>query len=483
MTAQRPVRVRFAPSPTGHLHVGSVRSAMFNWLFAKHNNGTYLLRIEDTDRERSKQEYFDSILHSFNWLNMVPDEPLVIQSERIKEHLKAAEWLRKNNLAYPCFCEAEDADKKIAELEQGIGAKYAGTCRDALYSEEDLKKPHAIRFKIPTHLDTVSFDDIIRGKITTARDQLDDFVIVRRDGSPTYNFVVVIDDIFMNISHIIRGEDHISNTPKQLLLYHAFKKEPPLFAHVPMILGPAGNRLSKRDAAVSVEEYRALGYLPEALFNYLVRLGWSHGDQELFTKEELISYFTLEKIGKKGSIFDLKKLQWVNSSYLRQKGAFETLQAIEAMSTETANHLKTVWSMPSLLALLSLYKDRATVLSTLATDILNLAQSPTTFDCNLLSKWYKPYTLSLIERFLKELEITTEWDLLKFQEISKIIIESENAKIIELAQPLRLAITGSIQSPGIFEIIEALGKEKTIERIKALYESLKNFHVRKNDVS
>lgn len=468
MSTIRPIRVRFAPSPTGYLHVGGVRSAIFNWLFARNTKGTYLLRIEDTDHERSKQEYFDAIIDSFTWLNLLPDEPVVIQSKRINDHIKAAQSLLSQNLVYPCFCEAENAEKKIDELEHGIGSKYSGSCRDKNYTEDDLQRPHALRFKVPLDCNSISFNDLIRGIITTAREQLDDFVIVRRDGSPTYNFVVVIDDIFMNISHIIRGEEHISNTPKQILLYNALKKEPPLFAHLPMILGPEGNKLSKRDGAVSIEEYRSLGYLPDALINYLVRLGWSHGDQELFTREEMISYFSLEKIGKKGSIFDSKKLQWINGVYIRQKSVNEIVQAIEAMSSDATITLRKLWSKEAIIVLVALYKDRSTTLGSLAEELVNLAHDPTTLDCSLLKKWIKPYTVSLVNDFYQSIKHLTSWSRTHLAEHAHKTIEKYNAKIIELAQPLRLALTGSVQSPGIFEIIEAVGKERSLKRINLL---------------
>src|SRR5579872_4717355 len=243
------IRVRFAPSPTGHLHIGGIRTALFNWLFARHTGGKYLLRIEDTDIVRSKQEYLDSQLASLRWLGLEPDEPIVYQLARSHEHIAAAKKLMEQGKAYPCFCPPKDAEQVVHDLDLGIGSKYDGTCRDKTYTIEDLKKPHAIRFKLSHDIDTVEFEDVILGTIKTPADQMDDFIIIRRDGTPIYNFCVVVDDIFMRITHVIRGQDHVSNTPKQVLYYHALGANVPLFAHIPLILGPAGNKLSKRDAS------------------------------------------------------------------------------------------------------------------------------------------------------------------------------------------------------------------------------------------
>ena len=276
------IRVRFAPSPTGHLHVGSVRVAMFNWLFARHNGGKYLMRVEDTDVARSTKEFLDSQLSSLKWLDLLPDEQIVYQMSRIEEHKKVVENLLQKKLAYPCFCKQVDLQtKRDVAMQLGKKSGYDRTCRNKEYTQEDLKKPHAIRFAIPDDVKFIEFKDLIRGKVRVETEQLDDFVIMRsacpeeqhaasRRGVPTYNFVVVIDDIFQKVSHVIRGEDHISNTPKQILIYNALNATPPVFAHLPLILGPAGNRLSKRDAAVSVQDYRQQGFLNDALFNYLV---------------------------------------------------------------------------------------------------------------------------------------------------------------------------------------------------------------------
>lgn len=327
---QQHVRVRFAPSPTGNLHIGGLRTTIFNWLFARHNNGKFLIRIEDTDPERSKPEYTESILETFAWMDITSDEPIVIQSERLPEHRRVAEQLIAQAKAYRCFCSQEEV---IERHKQKVGAddlfiKYDGKCKNKKVIEGDLLRPHVIRFALPYKKGAITWLDLIRGEVTFDADQLDDFIIVRSDGMPMYNFVVVIDDAFMKISHVIRGEEHISNTPKQILLYQACGYALPQFAHLSMILGPSGEKLSKRDGAVSVLEYKKMGYLPDALFNYLVRLGWAHGDQEVFTRDELIKFFTLEAVNKKGAIFDPQKLDWMNGVYIRALSDHELLMRI-----------------------------------------------------------------------------------------------------------------------------------------------------------
>ena len=312
------VRVRFAPSPTGHLHIGGLRTALFNWLFAKHCGGTFLLRIEDTDLERSKDEYTQAIYQAFAWVGITSDEQPLIQSQRFSIYKEVAEDLISQEKAYRCACTPEQVEARARQA--GVTGEYHGGydgyCR---FKEIEETEKTAIRFVIPESTQTFSWHDAIRGVISFDRSQLDDFVIVRSDGTPTYNFCVVIDDHASAITHVIRGEDHISNTPKQIALYQELGYEVPVFAHIPMILGSDGNKLSKRDGAVDVVAYRGIGYLSDALVNYIVRLGWAYGDQEIFTQEELIKYFTLEAVGKKPSVFDFTKLEWLNSLYMRAR--------------------------------------------------------------------------------------------------------------------------------------------------------------------
>ncbi len=457
------VRVRFAPSPTGHLHIGNLRAAIFNWLFAKHKGGKFLLRIEDTDVVRSKKEYVDSILKSLEWLRLISDEEPLFQMSRSEEHKKAVNVLLEKGLAYPCFCEPKSMD--------AVGKKYSGFCRDKEYTEEDLKKPYAIRFKLPRG-DKITFKDVIRGMVTVGYDQLDDFVIVRRGGIPTYNFVVVLDDIYMRITHVIRGDDHISNTPKQILLYDALGGKIPVFAHLPLILGQSGAPLSKRDATTSVNEYKSEGYLPDALFNYLVRLGWAHGNQEIFSREELINLFTLEKVGKKGAVFDIKKLRWLNGVYIRELTLESFLTELKDSGSDLEKKLHAVWQ-EKLAIVFKLYQERAETLNGLANDILELNQDPDDLNLDLIKKWHSKNTYMLVRDFIEQLEVLEHIHHDELLVEAKKACEAYGSKLVELAQAIRLALCGKVQSPGVFDVIVVLGKEKTIERLKKLLEKLR----------
>lgn len=474
MIGDKKIRVRFAPSPTGHLHIGSVRVAIFNWLYARHNNGTYLMRIEDTDTQRSTKEFLDSQLDSLKWLNILPDEPIVYQMSRVQEHKKVVDTLLESGDAYPCFCDPEELGKKRQEREAlGRAYKYEGTCRNKKYTQQDLEKPHAIRFKIPQNAEALKFEDMIRGAVTVDSEQLDDFIILRRDGAPTYNFVVVVDDIFMKITHVIRGEDHIPNTHKQILIYKALNADIPKFAHLPLILGPAGNKLSKRDASVSIQEYKAQGFLADTIFNYLVRLGWSHGDQELFTRDEMIKYFDFDHVGKKGAIFDIKKLEWMNGVYLRQASFENICEYIKDLDKNYLKELEALWSQDQLKLLFEQYKQRAIKLLDIILDIISFAHDPKDLDLNLIEKWRTEKTVDLLESFLLELKNTNDLSHDNLLTLATKTVESFNLKLVNLAQVLRLSLTGKIFSPGVFELINILGKDLSINRIGFLIKRLK----------
>jgi glutamyl-tRNA synthetase len=478
--ANKDLRVRFAPSPTGHLHVGNARVAIFNWLYARHNNGTYLLRVEDTDVVRSTKEYLESQLSSLEWLGLMPDEPIHYQMSRVEEHKKVLDDLLKSGHAYPCFCDPGELEKKRAEkVQSGQTYKYDGTCRNLKYTQEDFKKPHAIRFKVTQDIKSVTFDDMVRGNVTVDIDQLDDFIVMRRDGTPTYNFVVVLDDIYMKITHVIRGEDHISNTHKQILIYKALGQSVPNFAHLPMILGPQGNKLSKRDVATSVKEYVQQGFLSDALFNYLVRLGWSHKDQEIFTKDEMIEFFGFDHVGKKGAIFDIKKLEWLNGVYLRQESFDNLLVAIKNLGNDYYQQLNDLWNIEQLKALFELYKQRATKLLDMVLDIISLAQDPKDLNLELIEKWKTPKTVELLKLFLNEFsnqgwENIENSDHAKLLDLAKKLCEKLEVKLVSLAQPLRLALTGKVTSPGVFDLIALLDKNVTLKRVHFLINSLEN---------
>lgn len=463
------VRVRFAPSPTGHLHIGGVRTAFFNWLFARHTGGKYLLRIEDTDLQRSTKEFLAAQLAAFEWLQLLPDEQIVYQMARIEEHRSAVQKLMAMGKAYPCFCAPRDSDEVVQGLDQGIGSKYPGTCRDKQYTAEDLMRSHAVRLRLPDQPIAIGFNDVIRGSVSIKSDQLDDFVLMRRDSIPTYNFGVVIDDEAMRITHVIRGEEHLSNTFKQLLIYEALGFTPPIFAHLPLILGKAGNKLSKRDAAVSIEYYREEGFLPEAMLNYLARLGWAHGDQEIFTREELVQFFTLEAVGKKGAIFDMEKLRWVNGVHLRQLSSMQLLTAIAQMGAEWKDTLTELWSADKLNKLFHLYGQRSTTLKELAQGIVGLAHDPGQLDMSLIDKWKTEKTKDLVSKYAAWLGsqegVINHEQLLAYAEA---LCKQEGEKLVSLAQALRLGILGCVQSPGVFELIEILGVFVTHKRLMTL---------------
>lgn len=466
------IRVRFAPSPTGHLHIGGVRSAIFNWLFARHNGGSFLLRVEDTDVARSSEAYVASQLASLRWMGLVPDEPIVYQLSRQAQHLAAAQKLMAEGKAYPCFCAPRAADDVVQDLEQGVGGKYAGTCRNKTFTEQELQLPHAVRFKVPDNITEVIFDDMVLGPVRVAAEQLDDYVIMRRDGTPIYNFCVVVDDIAMRITHIIRGQDHVSNTPKQVLLYRAMGSDEPKFAHIPLILGPSGAKLSKRDAAVSVEEYRAQGYLADALYNYLVRLGWSCGDREVFTHAELVQLFSLDQVGKKGGIFDTKKLQWLNGIYLREATPEHLLSSMDAMEPGLSIELEQLWPRETLHALIREYQQRALLLRDIADALKKLAPDPQHYDVTLIAKWRSEQTLPALRAFMQQAGDSAVFDHAALLACANGLCESMGLKLVALAQPLRLALTGGIMSPGVFELMALLGKQRSLKRIEALCHAL-----------
>lgn len=468
--SQQQVRVRFAPSPTGHLHIGGLRTAIFNWLFAHHNNGVYLLRIEDTDIERSKKEYTDSILDSFAWMGIQADEPIVIQSERAAAHHAAVQQLIAEGKAYYCSCSQEEVierhKKKMGSDDLFI--KYDGACRGKKSNPADQKVPHAIRFALPFAKGPITFNDIIHGEITIDADQLDDFVIFRSDGTPMYNFVVVVDDAFMGITHVIRGEDHISNTPKQILLYQALGYEVPMFGHLPMILGPSGDRLSKRDGATSVLEYRRAGYLPDALLNYLVRLGWAHGDQEIFSREELIKLFSLEAVNKKASIFDFQKLAWLNGVYVRQ---LEDKDLFEKMVTDVDHEIRqqlAPWSDQQIIAAITLYKERIKTIAELVTELRVLHSSKVAYAPEDYAHFILPQTADHLRQVIQILEAQQLFTVDIVTECIKNLTKQLGIKLVSIAQPIRIALVGKSASPGIFDLLTFLGKEESIARMRSL---------------
>lgn len=438
------VRVRFAPSPTGHLHIGGLRTALFNWLYARHMGGKFLLRIEDTDVQRSEKQYTQAIFDALAWTALNTDEPPVIQSERKAIHQELITSMLNAGTAYKCYC-----PEKISEHDNFT--LYDRTCR--LTTESASNQPFVVRFKVPDNC-TISFNDQIHGPITFDSTVIDDFVIMRADGNPMYNFVVVADDAAMGITHVIRGDDHISNTPKQILLYQALNYTVPIFAHLPLILGTNGTPLSKRDAATSVLDYKTKGFLPQALCNYLIRLGWAHKDQEIFTRQELIDLFTLEAIGKKGAIFDYTKLLWINSVYIKNS----SVEELSALLLHDLKHLTPDFVKSAI----TLYKERVQTLEELKEQISLLATGPQLYpqDYNLE---HQPATL--LAHLVDILTNITQWDPQTLNVAIKDFCKQAHVSLAILGQPLRVALVGSVQAPGIFELLATIGKEKSITRI------------------
>ncbi len=468
-TEKQTVRVRFAPSPTGYLHIGSFRTALFNWLFARHNKGTFLVRIEDTDIERSKQEYTDAIADALAWINIKADEPIVMQSDRFAEHAKLIQKLLDKGLAYKDFY-TQDEFIELHKAKTGTAefAKAFRVCRDQL---QDQEKPYVVRFKLPLERKEICFDDAIRGRVCFDIEQLDDFVLARPDGRPMYNFVVVADDMHQGITHVIRGEDHISNTPKQILLYEALESKPPIFAHLPLILGKSGNRLSKRDAATSVMDYKEQGYLPDALLNYLVRLGWSHGDQEKFSRDELIELFGFKNVGKKGAIFDSEKLDWLNGVYMREaenKLLLEMIREIKPNFDQTLNK-----SDQELLSFIELYKERAKTAAELAQVIIDVHVAPTDYDDAACNKWVQASTTEDLSAIIALLENVTTFDLDSVKSEIVGYAKGEGKKLGTIAQPIRIALVGGSSSPSVFELLTLLGKQESLARLKRFVSFLK----------
>lgn len=455
------VRVRFAPSPTGHLHIGGARTALFNYLFARHHGGVFILRVEDTDQERSTQEYLESIMKGMEWLGMEWDEGPYHQMARLEIYREHVEKLVKEGKAYRCYCTAEELEEKRRTLlKAGKKPKYDGTCREKIKKEN---KPFCIRFKAP-ETGALTFQDICRGTITIQREELDDLIIARSDGTPTYNFTVVVDDVTMKITHVIRGDDHLNNTPRQIQLYEALGYPLPQFAHLPMIHGPDKKKLSKRHGAVSVVEYQELGFLPEAMMNYLARLGWSSGNQEIFTKEELIEKFDLSNIGKAPSIFDIEKCTWVNSEHLKKLSDAELLE-------KTKPYLQSlgfsITDKEYALRALRSEREKGKTLKELAEVSAFYFREEVVWDETAVMKWLNETGKKNLSALNEKLKKVTEWNEEKLKQAFEETMQDLGIqKMVELAQPCRIALTGTTASPGIFEVLAILGKERVLKRFE-----------------
>jgi len=459
------VRVRFAPSPTGHLHIGGARTALFNWLFARQNGGTFVLRIEDTDRTRSTEEYIQSILEGMEWLKLDWDEGPYRQTDRFDIYRTYTERLLREGKAYRCYCLPEELERRrqVARA-QGRQPKYDGRCKS-------LRKPlpdrtPVVRFNMPQEGETV-VHDLIRGSIVFDTAQLDDFIIMRSDGTPTYNFTVVVDDVDMKITHVIRGDDHLNNTPKQMHIYRALGYEVPAFAHLPMILGPDKARLSKRHGATSVIAYKEQGYLHDALVNYLVRLGWSYGDQEVFTRDELIRYFAFEHVGKAAAVFNPDKLLWLNGQYIMHTSP-ERLAELVTPFLISENIIEEGQSIDKgwLSRAIGTLQERSKTLAELAVSLRFYITDAIEYNQKAKEKFLNEKSLPYLIEVFESLRGLDHFVAPEIEKVVKSIVEKQNMKLGNIAQPVRVAITGKTESPGIFEVLEIVGKEKTLTRLE-----------------
>ncbi len=454
------VKTRFAPSPTGYLHVGGARTALYSWLFAKANQGEFVLRIEDTDLERSTQAAIDAIMDGMNWLNLEWDEGPYYQTKRFDRYKTLIQQLLDEGKAYKCFCTPEELDEmREAQMQAGEAARYNGLWRDR--TDHPTDKPYVIRFKNPLE-GSVIFDDKIRGKIEIANKELDDLIIQRSDGSPTYNFCVVVDDWDMGITHVIRGEDHINNTPRQINILNALGAPVPTYAHVSMILGDDGKKLSKRHGAVGVMQYRDDGYLPEALLNYLVRLGWSHGDQEVFSVAEMQNLFKLEDINKAASAFNTEKLIWLNQHYLKSL-------PVERIKEELEWHLKNqnldTSAGPDLDLVIKAQADRVKTLKELVEISRYFFEDFSDFDANAAKKHLRPVAKTPLQTVKAKLSALNEWQAEAIQSAINDTATELEVGMGKVGMPLRVAVTGAGNSPSLDITLSLIGREKTLERI------------------
>lgn len=460
-------RVRFAPSPTGQLHLGGARTALFNWLYARKHNGQFLLRIEDTDKIRSKQEYTDQICDSLKWLGLNWDEEIIYQSQRLQLYNSTVNQLLEGNRAYRCFCSKEKIATDRAEAETKGGAYfYPGTCRNLsnkeIQSNLDKGLDYSIRIRIPNG-ETV-FNDIIYGLIKINNNELDDFIIARTDGTPVYNLVVVVDDNEMGITHVIRGEDHISNTHKQIIIYNELNIPIPTFAHLPMILGPDKKRLSKRHGATGVQEYHQQGFLPEALNNYLALLGWNPGtEQEIFILDELINEFSISRVQKKSAVFDEKKLQWVSGQHFQSNSAINILENVKLLVPSWNKEI----DEQQLISVVKIMKDRIKSLNDLVSKTDYFFNDPTEYDKKAARKQWKDYSVNaLMENFVKILSNIDDWNHHNIEQSLRHTAEKEGISAGKIIHPTRLALSGISSGPSLFELMELLGKQACIRRIQ-----------------
>ena len=460
------VVTRFAPSPTGYLHIGGLRTALFSWLWARKNNGKFLLRIEDTDLSRNSEEALDAIIEAFSWVGLNYDDGVVYQSQRFDIYNEYIEQLLKEGKAYKCYMTKEELDAlREEQMKRGERPRYDGRYRDFTGTPPEGVNP-VIRIKAPQEGEIV-FEDGIKGEIRISADEVDDFIIARSDGTPTYNFVVAIDDALMGLTDVIRGDDHLYNTPKQLVVYKALGFTPPKFYHVPMINNEQGKKLSKRDGALDVMEYKRMGFLPEALLNFLVRLGWSRGDQEIFSIDEMLEYFDPKNINRSASSYNLDKLLWLNGHYINNTTNERLALLLKDFGIDISEHDK-------LEILLDATKIRSKTLVELKEQIELILNRPTEYDEKAVKKAFKGSAKEIITEFAQLLK---SWDKplhlpIDYHSVMEKFVKDKEIGFGKLGQPLRVALLGKMTGPGMDEVMAILGVEETVERINKAVEAI-----------
>lgn len=459
---------RFAPSPTGYLHIGGLRTALYSYLWAKKTNGEFKLRIEDTDQARNSEDAVKAILEAFEWVGMPSDCEIEYQSKRTDIYKKYIDQLLEEGKAYRCYMSREELDALRAKQEAAKETpRYDGTWRP----EEGKTLPPVpqdiepvIRIKAPTE-GTIEFEDGVKGPMKFDANQVDDFVIARANGMPIYNFVVAVDDALMGMTDVLRGDDHLSNTPKQIVVYKALGFNVPKFYHIPMINNPQGKKLSKRDGAMDVMQYKRDGYLPEALLNFLVRLGWSNGDQEIFSMDEMLELFDPNNINKSASAYNEEKLNWLNAHYIKNVPNTRLIEELKFYECEIHGHDKKEM-------LLDLCKERANTLLELKSAIVNILETPTEYERKGTKKFIKEGTLDMLNSYIKVLEANKELHTpVDVEAVTKPFIEENGLKFPQLFQPIRIALTGGTQAPSVYDIIAVLGVEETLKRLQSAIEA------------
>src|SRR5271166_1722854 len=454
------VRTRFAPSPTGFLHIGGLRTALFCWLYARRHGGTFALRIEDTDLERSTEAAIQQILDGMEWAGLDHDEGPFYQTQRFDRYKEVIEELLASGNAYRCYCTKEELDQlRAAQIARGEKPRYDGRWRDRTDSRPGVAP--VVRFKNPLGGEVV-VDDVVHGRVVFQNSELDDLIIARSDGTPTYNFCVVVDDRDMNITHVIRGDDHLNNTPRQMNMLLALGHKPPVYAHLPMILGPDGAKLSKRHGAVSVLQYRDDGFLPEAVLNYLVRLGWSHGDQEIFSIEEMIRLFDIADVNKSASAFNFEKLSWLNQQHLMhaplpRMAAFLRWQLErEGVTADDEARLEQI---------VLVQRERAKTIKEMAVNSLFFFKAPTAFDEKAKSKHLTPDVLDVLRALLREFKGSADWTAPMLHAMIAAQGAASGLSLGKVAQPIRLAVCGGSVSPPIDATLAILGRDEVVSRL------------------